>query len=374
MLLLLLCTCSACVCRGQLVSVSLLDTCSLDRLEIAPTRGEYSVLVNGVSRRVSVGERLRVVRAGDSLFLRVGAELLGLCRNAVLLGDEGRSQFALEVESPLELSRTYDGNLGLSVDYGRIMCVNLVDMDVYLAGVIQAEMGYRAPLEAYKAQALLARTYLLAHLERHMAEGYNVCDQVHCQAYRGSAGANEVAMRAARETSGQVVVDGQGQLIEAVFHANSGGETAAAGDVWLREIPYLRRVPDPHSVGRRGARWTQRIPLESWRSFLESKGVARRAAGGYAYRSSHRASHYRLAGARAVPFRDIREHFRLKSAWFDVRVLGSAVVLEGRGYGHGIGLSQEGAMEMARRGYGARAIVEHYFPGTRVVDRAAVVE
>ncbi len=353
----------------QLVSVSLLDTSRLERLEIVPARGRYSVLVNGVSRSLSVGERLRVVRTGDSLFLRVGAELLGLCRHAVLLGEEGRGQFTLEVEPPLALSRLYDGNVSLSVDYGRIMCVNLVEMDVYLAGVIQAEMGYRAPLEAYKAQALLARTYLLEHLERHLAEGFNVCDQVHCQAYHGSASANEVAMRAARETSGQVVVDAQGQLIEAVFHANSGGETAAAGDVWLREVPYLRRVADPHSAGQRGARWSKRIPLESWRRFMESKGVPRRAAGAYALRTPRRASHYQLSGARPVPFREIREHFHLKSAWFDVQVQGGMIVLEGRGYGHGIGLSQEGAMEMARRGYDARAILEHYLPGTRIVGR-----
>ena len=76
-----------------------------------------------------------------------------------------------------------------------------------------------------------------------------------------------------------------------------------------------------------------------------------------------------------MPFRDLREYFKLKSAWFDVRVVGDNVQLEGRGYGHGIGLCQEGAMRMAVEGKTVEEIVAFYLSGVRVVPKEkAIVE
>ncbi len=360
--------------NAQRVSISLLDTCNIQTLEFVPRTPGYQLLVN--TRRVQLppNQPLRVTRSGDSLFLRCRSMLVGFSRHAAIINTHSDSRFTLRIQAPLLAARDYDGNLSLFVDFGKLMCINLVDQNRYVAAVVLAEVGPSASLATYKAQALLVRTYLMANRTRHLPEGYNLCDGVHCQAYKHSAHGHQLALQAARETEGLVVLDRESHLINAVFHANCGGETASSGDVWLQPYEYLRAVRDPYCRRSRGAKWKTYVRLVDWKRILASKGVnvRRIPTSAYAFRAVHRDPLYSLPGGVAVPFRDLREYFHLKSAWFDVYPKGDRLLLVGRGYGHGIGLCQEGAIRMGQEGKSAEDIINFYFRHVHIAPVQAI--
>jgi len=357
------------VSKAQRVSIGLYDTCSTQQLELRPLSVGYKILLSGRMTPLPVDVPLRVQRQGRNLVFRHDSLSLAAADHVAVLHADPNAQIELTLVQPKGAPRTYDGNMSLFVDFGRVMCLNLVDPENYIAGVALAEVGGRAKPELYKAQALLIRTYLMANRAKHLEEGFNLCDQVHCQAYKGSASAYPEIKQATQATAGQVVVDGEGNLITSVFHANCGGQTASARDVWLTESPYLLSVRDPYCRKSRGAAWKRTLPLTDWLRFLQSKGVATQhiPMRGYVYRSETREGMYELPGGIAVPFRDLREYFNLKSAWFDVAVDGGSIHLTGRGYGHGIGMCQEGAIRMAEEGKKASEIINFYFKGTRIV-------
>ncbi len=362
---------------GQRVSISLHDDLSVQAVRVIPQYAGYVLITGEQQFPLEFGATLDARREGEAVSLELNGTPLGVFAHAALVNMDPEARFSLELTSPAGKTQVYDGNLSLYVDFGRLMTNNLVDQELYVAGVALAEIGGYAELEMYKAQILLIRTYLLANGSRHITEGYNLCDQTHCQAYQGSAFRYPKIGQAAKATQGLVLVDRSGRLINSVFHANCGGETASAGDVWLVHNDYLRARRDPYCRRSRGAVWRATVPLEKWKHFLQSKGVrtAQIGKGGYNFRSDRREALYTLSGGVAVPFRDLREYFKLKSAWFDVRVVGDKVQLEGRGYGHGIGLCQEGAMRMAVEGKTVEEIVAFYLSGVRVVPKEkAIVE
>lgn len=364
---------SVCFCGrvalGQRVAIGLYDNVDLQSVTISPVSKGYRVLLDGKVRPLPSGQSLDARREGNLLAVRVNGQPLGGYRHVAVINDAVATQLSVEAGEGGADRRILDGNLSLTVDFQRVMCVNLVDQECYVAGVVLAEVGSGQGAELYKAQALLVRTYLLAHRGRHINEGFNLCDQVHCQAYKQSAWGNETIRGATLATRGLVVVDGDGRLIASVFHANCGGQTASAEQVWLTPQSYLRSVKDPDCAGANGSRWKAVVPLKEWRRLLSSKGIAayQLTAEQMAYRSTRREAIYALPGGRGVPFRDLREYFNLRSAWFDVEVRGDKVYLQGRGYGHGIGMCQRGAMAKAQKGYSAAQILQAYFFGVKVV-------
>ena len=359
---------------GQRVSVGLYDAYNLQSVVVEPQSPGYMVLVGGKKYFLEPRERVEIVRTGESIRLQVGTQGAETAQHAAIIAANPLAQLAVEVTGEAIPARTYDGNLSFYVDFERLMCVNLVDPELYIAAVTLAEVGRGAGIEVYKAQALLVRTYLYANRSRHIAEGYNLCDEVHCQAYKGSAQEYPLVVDAVKATEGLVVVDTRGELITSVFHANRGGETASASDVWLTDYDFLRSVIDPYCRKSRGARWRARVPLERWKLFLQSKGIETStiADRSYNYESNRRYGLYGLPGGASVPFRDLREYFNLRSALFSVRVEGDEVALSGRGYGHGIGLCQEGAIQMGREGKRAEEIIKFYFYGVSIVPLEAV--
>ncbi len=364
-----LCLSSVISTRAQRLSIGLYDTCSIQELSLVPRVEGYKLLVNGHLEDVPKETELAVRRDGKVLQVTLESKILPLVSQIALVHSDPLAQIGVKLVRPHAEERIYEGNLNLYVDFGRVMCINLVDQEVYIAGVALAEVGARAKPELYKAQALLIRTYLMSNRSKHLEEGFNLCDQVHCQAYKGSARKYPQIYAATRETAGFVLQDSEGNLITSVFHANCGGQTASARDVWMTETRYLQSVRDPYCRQSRGASWKKKVLLADWIRFLQSKGVLTQNFGisGYLYRSETREGMYQLPGGYAVPFRDLREYFNLKSSWFNVVVEGGYVYLSGRGYGHGIGLCQEGAIRMAEQGKSASEIINFYFRGVQIV-------
>jgi len=137
----------------------------------------YKLLVNGHLEDVPKETELAVRRDGKVLQVTLESKILPLVSQIALVHSDPLAQIGVKLVRPHAEERIYEGNLNLYVDFGRVMCINLVDQEVYIAGVALAEVGARAKPELYKAQALLIRTYLMSNRSKHLEEGFNLCDQ-----------------------------------------------------------------------------------------------------------------------------------------------------------------------------------------------------
>ena len=146
--------------------------------------------------------------------------------------------------------RTYEGNLNVTVNKrGHLQIINDVEFETYIAGVVQSEI-YGTDPDIFRVQAIISRTWAMKNINKHASEGYNFCDQVHCQAYLNRCVRPDI-MLGTMLSSGMTIVDDEGQLIETPFHANSGGQTANSEDVWRSAVPY-RHLLLSHAPKRMG--------------------------------------------------------------------------------------------------------------------------
>jgi stage II sporulation protein D len=278
--------------------------------------------------------------------------------------------------TPVGEYRQYNDNLIISVAYNRISLINEVQPDNYIAGVVEAESGSTAELEFYKAQSILARTYLYGHFYRHQSEDFQMCDGVHCQAYKGRSVRNPAIVEATKATSGLVVVAQDSSFITAVFHANCGGETESAANAWLNGKNYLISVKDPFCQNSSSAKWTKTITLDQWKSYLAnhsfkfSKNIS---PGKFDFLQINRRGFYAV-GKDSIPTKQIRSDFQLRSAFFSVEASKNEITFKGRGFGHGVGMCQDGAMQMAKIGYKYSDILTYYYKGTRIVSLSQVMK
>lgn len=130
---------------------------------------------------------------------------------------------------------------------GNITAVNVVDLEEYLYSVVASEMPASYGFEALKAQAVAARSYTMTRMSAHSSSGYELCDNVHCQAYKGYGGETATTNSAVDATKG-VMAYYAGSPINAVFHASSGGHTDNSENVWVNYLPYLRGVPELNEI------------------------------------------------------------------------------------------------------------------------------
>jgi stage II sporulation protein D len=146
-------------------------------------------------------------------------------------------------------NKRYRGDLLIINAQGKLQVINLIDVEQYLYGVVGAEMGQGAPEEAYKAQAVVSRTYALfykQHPQLYYDVGITTRWQV-CGGYDAELSSSPQAKKAVDATRGQVIYY-DGQIIQAFFHSNSGGYTEASENVWSASIPYIQPVATPEDI------------------------------------------------------------------------------------------------------------------------------
>ncbi|MFN2395930.1 MAG: SpoIID/LytB domain-containing protein [Bacteroidales bacterium] len=260
--------------------------------------------------------------------------------------------------------RGYDGNLTLMIKNGSFSMINRTPFESYVAGTVQWESGFNKHDIFYQVQAIIIRTYALRNLNRHAHEGFHLCDKVHCQAYYGKS-TDKSIITAVDKCRGEVLTDLNGNLLNTVYHANCGGHTLNSENLWAEALPYLRATKDEYCSEMPGARWETSISSDELRKFLQQrfhynpgedewKGIT-------GYRQSSRKQFLDDKGL--IPLRHIREHFGLRSTFFTISLDedGETLHLEGKGYGHGVGLCQEGAMQRAKLGYSRNEILKFYY-------------
>jgi stage II sporulation protein D len=178
-------------------------------------------------------------------------------------------------------------------------------------------------------------------------------------------------------TNGVVIVDENMNLITAAFHSNCGGQTINSEAVWSLGLDYLKSVKDTFCYKMPHAVWSKKIDKGRWLQFLKkyNKEIVYDSLHLYCYYSYEmyqREANF-VIHQTDIPNKDIRSNFGLRSAYFDILELNQdSVLFKGRGFGHGVGLCQEGAMQMAKYGYNYVKILQHYYTGIHLVDISAL--
>jgi stage II sporulation protein D len=262
-------------------------------------------------------------------------------------------------------------------DHGTLTVINDVDLEDYVEGVLGGEIPHDWPLEALKAQAIAARTFAFLKMLEARQKGllYDVENTAFYQVYQGTEKVDQEMKRAVRETRGEILVYGN-KPIEAYFHSNCGGHTTDAKDVWGKDQPYLRSVPC--QFGNNGAhyRWKASILIKEIVKRLRSVGVTLSDVvriSGLDSDGGDRIVNLDILDAdgrvhtlKASTFRMALGPDLVKSTHFNARVEGDKVFFDGKGWGHGVGLCQEGAQGMANHGYSAFDILRHYYQGIMI--------
>jgi peptidoglycan hydrolase-like amidase len=216
------------------------------------------------------------------------------------------------------------------------------ELEDYVTGVLVSEVGKGHALALYAAHAAVSRTYALNTYGRHRLAGYDVCDQVHCQAFDGVSTVNDTIREGCRAARHLVITDRLGRPISAAFHSNCGGTTRSSEAVWQKASPHLLPVQDVECTNGAHAQWERVINANDWKGWQKRRTDE------------------------LVKCIESREKFGLPSDRFDVRDEDEIVILSGRGFGHGVGMCQEGAIARAQKGASAWAILSTYYQDVRL--------
>ena len=258
--------------------------------------------------------------------------------------------------------RWYRGETQLINQGGKITAINHVDLEEYLYSVVGAEAYPSWPLEALKAQAVAARTYALYKKSQNSNPYYDVDTTTTTQVYKGLDSEYTSTLQAVEETDGEIMTY-NGRTILAVFHSSSGGHTENVEDIWSSQLPYLRGVVD----------YDQSSPVYQWTKTFTGRELGNLISGVGTVTSmtperttpQGRVITMKVtgtAGTKRVSGNDLRKALNLKSTLISVNSLGNgSFQVYGKGYGHGVGLSQWGAESLAEQGLDYQKILGHYY-------------
>lgn len=363
-----------CGIHAHEIKVKIFSTLDVSQTLVSPKTGffhlvacnEHFQIIDTISE-IHHDDQVKLLhfkQSGKLTSVHLSKEHLGDYEGLILFAADTSHNFIINVNNT---ERWYDGHLRIRVFKNSLQIVNQVPLEQYVAGVVESEGGRYNEMEYFKAQAVLARTFALRNWKKHMSEGYNLKDDVSSQVYFNRAYYTHAAMiyEAVNATRDSVLVLQETcKPILAVFHANSGGQTANSEEAWHNKVPYLRSQPDPYSVGRPSYQWTKKIPKAELENYLAKKlnvKVSPELQEAIAnFQQPNRKSVFTFQG-KTVPLRDVRFAFKLRSTFFSIEAVGNFYELNGLGYGHGVGLSQDGAINMASKGFSYKDILYFYY-------------
>jgi stage II sporulation protein D len=352
------------------VRIRLFSDKNIEEVMFIPSFGSYFLETEkGDKLKLSKTTKLTVKDLDGQLEIKINDTIYKKAKKINLTASGLKSFFQIKPLKPQITERRYEDGLEITSKNKSLFIINVVKTDNYIAGVVQSETwGATTNIDFFKVQAICCRNYLMNNLEKHAEEGYNLCDGVHCQAYKTRANKKEVT-EGAYKSKGEVIVDSQGNIIETLFHSNSGGETVNAKDVWGKDVPYLVSIEDSFSVGCKNYQWEKYIKLKEWLNYFRNKGLNIKDKEIEDALINFSQQEGRKTDLLGIPLTTIRKDFNLKSTYFDVQKWGGEVKLTGKGYGHGVGMSQEGAIKMCEEGYEYWEVIEHYFKGVKVIKQ-----
>lgn len=265
----------------------------------------------------------------------------------------------------------------------KLMAINRIRLEEYLYGVLYNEVSHRWPIEAIKAQAVVARTFALYQLRQNKLQDFDLTNDIYSQVYSGATSERWATTRAVKLTKGQLLAY-NGDIFPAYYHATCGGYTEDASNLWNIDLPCLKGVECQYCKHSPHYKWTKSIPL----SELEKK------LNGAAYKvgnissvivlsknKSGRAEKLEIkdnAGVSCIltgkEFRQMLGPNEVRSTMFEPSIKNNSLILNGTGWGHGVGMCQWGAEGMAERAKKYGQILEYYYPGTEITTIGKIAD
>jgi stage II sporulation protein D len=295
--------------------------------------------------------------------------------------DKGAGKLAEERQSNPEPPQIASGpTVEVAVHRVSAQKIENVPLEEYVVGVLAMEMPADFELEALKAQALAARTYvvrqMLSEQKLKVPNGADVSDTVSHQVYKNNEELKaqwkgdydwkiEKIRQAVKETQGQIITF-NGEPIDAVFYSTSNGYTEDSENVWKNAVPYLKSVESPWDVNTEKFHSQVNMPV----SEFENKLGIKLGNGNDIGKITSRTKSNRVAsvevGGKTFTGVQVRDALGLRSSDFSWERKGSHIVIRTKGYGHGVGMSQFGADGMAKEGKSYKDIVTHYYQGVEI--------
>jgi len=368
---------SKAVADFESIDIGILDPINPSAVQVIPEMGAFAVIADGQNKAtIRAGERVSFSLSNSHVKVTFPGKTLGLFKDVRLMSLSEEGFFRIYVLAPKKDERVYDDHLIVKPLKHELRLINRVDLEKYVAGVVEAESGKEKELEFYKVQAIISRTYALSNRRKFLAKGFNLNDLVDSQVYHGKCRWEPAILEAVRQTEGKVLVDSEMKLVTAAFHSNSGGETVSSESVWTGALPYLSPRKDEFSLNGDHYNWERTISKAAWLDYLRDKfqlpvhddAIAVLATD---YEQISRDIFF-IDPEFEIPLKDIRMDWKLQSTFFDVSQKGDSILITGRGFGHGIGLSQEGAMRMAELGFSYIDMLHFYYDDVHVIDLRAL--
>lgn len=333
------------------------------------------VLTHGQQARFTLPAGGKLTVGGNSQPLPAGTYFVQHEQNAVALAGRRLGPRATITCQRFSMGKKqYVGEISLSIHKDKLLLVNKLPLETYLDGVVPKEMSPSFAPAALMAQAVAARSYAWYLVSKSADKPYDVAATTASQVYGGADVGNAQTQRAVSQTRGQMLAY-NGKVVLSYFHSHSGGMLEDDKLVWTADMPYYDVVEDTVSNRAKRMGWSARISRQELAQKLASKGFGVRTVTNV--RPETRSKSGRLVrvaidsptgsfSMKANTFRLMVGATSMKSTLCDVGLKGDTVTFSGKGYGHGVGMSQWGAEGMAREGRDYRQILGHYYPGTSI--------
>lgn len=355
--------------RAIYLDVHIFHGQNITESSFAVNSGKYTITADGIALKALLkGEECMMKIRNDSVELLRQGVIIGTYKSIKFQGISFINAFAFMPLSPNLGMRYYDDHLIITGENNKLHIINNVELEHYVAGVVQSESGgSNDNIEYFFVQAIISRTYALVNYLKHKEEGFNLCDGVHCQYYLGRCRNADIA-RAVARTGGDVIVDKDNRMISAAFHSNCGGETVNSEDIWSIPTSYLKSIPDSFCLHESNATWEYKMKRSEWLDFLKTKYNFPVDDTSMVRKATHFNQPTRMVNFTAeIPLKFIRYDLKLRSTFFSIHPEGDSIIFVGRGYGHGVGLCQQGAINMVKLGYGYKDVIRHFYTDVRII-------
>ncbi len=371
------------------VGLGSLPVQAADQVRVALTERADRVTVTSAGDlrlETSLGDRIDVSSEATVVLqeheLAVNGNLVG-GNGLAIHGTHNELQVTIQRSSSDAISQRWKvyGDLEITVRDEYLLVVNVVELEKYVAGVVSSEVNPDWHEELLRTQAVAARTYVLYKKLENEAQPFDVYASVQDQVYTGRQKVNRAVLDAVNRTRGQVLTY-EGRPIFAVYSSTTAGPTEDAVNVWAKDLPYLKGVACPFDRKSPWYEWRATIPFDKIEARLKEEGypigwLATFAP--YGMTTAGRVKDIRILHSRGElvltgqEFRRILGYAKVRSTRFSIERIDRHVVFTGKGAGHGVGLCQWGAKEMAELGYPYQSILRYYYPGTEILPRDQVV-